>query len=130
VVVPVDGINRAVLRTIAYARRLSSRVTAVHMTSDHAEGELLRRQWEEWVPDVPLVIVESQLGSFIEPLIAYLDALQHSQSEGFLTVVLPELVPKQAWKRLLHNQLSSRLKKALESRSNTLIATVPFELRS
>jgi hypothetical protein len=100
------------------------------MTSDHAEGELLRRQWEEWVPDVPLVIVESQFGSFIEPLIAYLDALQHSQSEGFLTVVLPELVPKQAWKRLLHNQLSSRLKKALESRSNTLIATVPFELRS
>jgi amino acid transporter len=42
VLVPVDEINRAVLRTVDYARTISSSVRAIHITDDQAEGQQLR----------------------------------------------------------------------------------------
>ena len=38
VIVPVDGLDSAVLRTIEYARSLSQNVTAVHITDDLSRG--------------------------------------------------------------------------------------------
>lgn len=130
VLVPVDEINRAVLRTVAYARTISDNVTALHITDDREEAEALRRRWEELVPDVPLVIVESPYRSLVAPVLAYVDALDRTQPDQMVTVVLPEFVVRWPWQRLLHNQLSVRLKKALIGRPNTVVVDVPYHLRS
>ena len=58
------------------------------------------------MPDVPLVIVESPYRSLVEPIIAYIEALDRTQPNQMVTVVLPEFVPKHFWQRFLHNQLS------------------------
>jgi amino acid transporter len=129
VIVPVERIDRAVLRTIAYARTLSSNATAIHVTDEREEAEELRRLWDESVPDVPLIVVESPYRSLVEPLLAYLEALDRTQPNQMVTVVLPEFVPKHFWQRFLHNQLSLRLKKALLDRTNTVIVDVPYHLR-
>jgi hypothetical protein len=129
VIVPIDEINRAVLRTVAYARTLSRNATAIHVTDEHEAAEALRSRWEESVPDVPLVVVESPYRSLVEPIIAYVEALDRMQPNQMVTVVLPEFIPKHFWQRLLHNQLSLRLKKALVNRPNTVIVDVPYHLR-
>jgi hypothetical protein len=126
VIIPVDEINRAVLRTAAYARSISPYTTAVHVAVNHEEAEELRRRWEESVPDVPLVTVDSPYRSLVQPLLAYIDALDSTRPEQMITVVLPEFVPRWPWERLLHNQLALRLKKALLTRPNTVIVDVPF----
>jgi hypothetical protein len=129
VIVPIDEINRAVLRTMAYARTLSQSAVAVHVTSDPEKAEELRRGWEESVPDVPLIIVETPYRSLIEPLLAYIDGLDRTQPNHMVTVVLPEFVPKHFWQRFLHNQLSLRLKRALVNRPNTVLVDVPYHLQ-
>ncbi len=129
VIVPVEGINRAVLQTISYARTLSRNTMAIHVTSDRAEAELLRLQWAASVPDVPLDIVVSPYRSLVEPILAYVEALDRSQPEQAVTVVLPEFIPRHFWQRFLHNQLSFQLKKALNRRPNTVIVEVPYHLR-
>jgi amino acid transporter len=129
VIVPVEGIDRAVLRTIAYARTLSPNATALHVTDEREGAEELRRQWEASVPDVPLVIVESPYRSLIEPILAYIEALDRTQPNQMVTVVLAEFITKRFWQRFLHNQLSSRLKKALLDRTNTVVVDVPYHLR-
>jgi amino acid transporter len=126
VIVPVDEINRAVLRTMAYARTLSSNATAIHVTDDREEAEALRQQWEESVPDVPLVIVESPYRSLIEPILAYVEGLDRTQPNHMVTVVLPEFVPKRFWQRFLHNQQALRLKQSLIDRPNTVVVDVPY----
>jgi hypothetical protein len=62
-------------------------------------------------------------------LLAYLEALDRTQPNQMVTVVLPEFVPKHFWQRFLHNQLSLRLKKALLDRTNTVVVDVPYHLR-
>ncbi len=129
VVIPVDEIDQSVLRSVAYARSITPRPTALHVALNREESEHLRQTWERMIPDVPFVLVDSPYRSLVQPIVAYLDALTHSRPNEMVTVVLPEFVTHWPWQRFLHNQLSLRLKKALTSRSNTVIVEVPYHLR-
>ena len=82
----------------------------------------------KWVPDVPLVVVESPYRSLTRPLLAYIDALHRQQADRVLTVVLPEFVPAHWWEHLLHNQTALRLKGALLGRPGIVVISVPYHL--
>ena len=85
--------------------------------------------WEEQVPDVPIVILESPYRALIAPFLAYIDALDRANPGARITVVLPEFVPAQPWQRFLHNQPVVRLRHALQARPNTVVVNVPYHLR-
>jgi amino acid transporter len=129
VLVPVDELSQAVGRTVEYACTISDNVTALHVTDNVEEAEELRQRWEEAIPEVPIVIIESPYRSFIAPILAYIDALDHSYPGETITVVLPELVPKHFWQGILHNQSSIPLKRVLLSRPNTIVVGIPYRLR-
>ena len=130
VVVPVNGINRAVVQAVTFGRSLAGDVRAVFITEDPDAGEALRLKWERQVPGVPLVVVESPYRALVGPLTAYLDVLDlawPSDKEAPITiVVLPEYVARHWWDRLLYNQSAKRLKSALVGREHTVIADVPY----
>ncbi|HEX5591618.1 MAG TPA: APC family permease [Candidatus Limnocylindrales bacterium] len=129
-VVPVNGINRAVVQAVNFARTIAPDVRAVYVTEDAEEGEELRRRWERQLPGVPLVIVESPFRAIVEPFVAYLDVLAETwppDREAPVTiVVLPEYVAKRWWDRVLYNQTARRLKAAIVGREHTVIADVPY----
>jgi hypothetical protein len=127
-VIPVDEINQAVLRTVAYARSLSPNVTALHITDDVDSGQELRRAWEAAVLDVPMVLINSPYRSFVRPVVSYIDALDRADPGQYVTVVLPEYRTPWPWQRLLHNQSAHRLKTALIERPNTVVIQVPYHL--
>jgi hypothetical protein len=130
VVVPVNGINRAVIQAVTFGRTISDDLRAVYVTEDREEGEALRERWERQLPGVQLVIVESPYRALIGPVIAYLDVLDMDLPAGKLApitiVVLPEYVARHWWDRLLYNQTARRLKAALVGREHTVIADVPY----
>jgi hypothetical protein len=121
--------NRATVRAAAYARSISNNVTALHVTDDPEDGASLRARWERHVLDVPLVVVESEYrSSLLGPVLAYIDALDRSDPQQVVTVVLPEYIARWPWQRMLHNKSSQRLKKALFDRPNTVVIEVPYHL--
>lgn len=130
VVIPVPGINRAVVQAVNFARAIGPDIRAIYVTDDIEEGEELRRRWERQFPDVTLVLVESPYRALIGPFVAYLDVLDRewpSDQEAPITiVVLPEYVAHRWWDRLLYNQTSKRLKATLVGREHTVIADVPY----
>ena len=130
VVIPVSGINRAVVQAVNFGRTLAKDVRAVYVTDDADAAEELRRRWERQFPGVPFVIVESPYRVLIEPVVAYLDVLRSSwpadEAEPVTIVVLPEYVARHWWERLLYNQSARRLKGALVGREHTVIADVPY----
>ncbi len=128
VLVPVDEINRAVLRTVDYARTMSPSVTALHVTDDVEAAQKLRDEWEASVLDVQLVIIDSPYRSFVAPVISYIDALNRTDPGQYVTVVLPEFRTAWPWQRFLHNQSARRLKNALLDRPNTVVTEVPYHL--
>ncbi|HEV7811146.1 MAG TPA: APC family permease [Candidatus Limnocylindrales bacterium] len=130
VVIPVNGINRAVVQAVTFGRTLATDVRAVFITEDPDLGDETRRRWERQVPGVPLVIVESPYRALVGPLTAYLDVLDRGwppeKPAPVTIVVLPEYVARHWWDRLLYNQSAKRLKSALLGREHTVIADVPY----
>jgi hypothetical protein len=130
VVIPVNGINRAVIQAVNFGRTLSRDVRAVYVTEDSEVGEEVRERWERQVPGVPLVIVESPYRAVISPILAYLDVLDQAwppdKETPVTIVVLPEYVARHWWERLLYNQTAKRLKAAILGREHTVIADVPY----
>jgi amino acid transporter len=130
VIVPVNGINRAVVQAVNFGRALAPDIRAVYVTDDLDAAEAIRNRWQRQLPDVPLVIVESPYRAVISPVVAYLDVLDQAwppDKEAPLTiVVLPEYVARNWWDRLLYNQTAKRLKAALVGREHTVIADVPY----
>jgi amino acid transporter len=129
VLVPVDDVNEAVRRTVEHARAISENVTALYVSDDVQQAEELRQRWEEAIPEVPLVVIESPYRSFIAPILAYIDALDRSHPGETIMVVLPELVPSHFWQGILHSQSSTPLKRALISRPNTVVVGIPYRLK-
>ncbi|HET7677240.1 MAG TPA: APC family permease [Candidatus Limnocylindrales bacterium] len=130
VVVPVPGINRAVIQAVNVGRSITDDVLAVLISDDPDEAKQIRQRWDRQLPDVPLVIVESPYRALIGPLVAYLDVLDQAwpaDREAPITfVVIPEYVARSWWERLLYNQSAKRLRTALLGRQHTVVVNVPY----
>jgi hypothetical protein len=125
VVVPVPGMTRAVVQAVNFGRTISDDVVVVHVTDDVDAAEVLRARFEHQMPGIPVVIVESPYRSLIRPFVTYLDVIT-TDPELITVVVLPEYVARHWWERLLYNQITSGLKRALLGRPNTVVTTVPY----
>jgi amino acid transporter len=129
VLVPISGIQRAVVEALDYAKTLSPDARAVYVNIDPAETEGLRAQWAQWGEGVPLVVLESPYRSLMEPLLEYIEQVNGERSDDYVTVVLPEFVPARWWHHLFHNQRALLIKGALLFKANTVVTSVPFHLR-
>jgi amino acid transporter len=125
VVIPVPGLNRAVIQAVQFGRSLADDVVAVHVTEDVEDGERVRARFERHLPGVPFVIVESPYRSLVEPFVAYLD-VTFGEPESIVLVIIPEYVARHWWERLLYNQTARRLRQALLGRPDTVVANVPY----
>jgi amino acid transporter len=128
VVVPIGGMQRAVVQALRYARMLSTDVRATYVEIDPAATDALRRQWSEWGQGASLVVLDSPYRSLMEPLLEYIEQLKRADPNGFVTVILPEFVPQRLWQHLLHNQHALLIKGALLFKPNVVVTSVPFHL--
>jgi len=128
VIVPIGGLQRAVVKALRYARTLSTDVRAVYVELDPAATETLRRQWKEWGQGVDLIVLESPYRSLMEPLLDYIEELQEIEPAAYVTVILPEFVPRRLWQHLLHNQHALLIKGALLFKPNVVVTSVPYHL--
>jgi hypothetical protein len=130
VVVPIPGLNRAVVQAINVGRSVSDDIRAVYITDDADEAASLREDFERQIPGVPLVVVESPYRALVGPLLAYVDVLDSAwppdKPAPITFVVIPEYVARSWWERILYNQSARRLRTALLGRRHTVVVNVPY----
>ena len=73
-------------------------------------------------------MVVSPYRAIVVPLARYIQAVHRQRSDVTVTVVLPELVPRYAWQRVLHAGVAPRLRRALRNEARIVVTTVPFHL--
>jgi amino acid transporter len=134
VIVPIPGINRAVIQAINVGRSIDPDVRAVYITENLDEAAAVRADFERQLPGVPLVVVESPYRALAGPLLAYLDVLDTTwpaDKETPITfVIIPEYVASSWWERILYNQSSKRLRTILLGRPHTVVVNVPYRRES
>jgi amino acid transporter len=154
VVVLVPSVHQGVLQALDYARLLShpDEIVALHVNLDPRPPAVYRRvlkrtkdeetelrlvtpaaekmqqEWRQFVPDIPLVILDSEHRSLIEPIEEYLDELMEREPLDQVTVVIPEFYPRKWWHHLLHNQSAWILRLALMKKPKVVVSTVRYFL--
>jgi amino acid transporter len=128
VVVLVGGIHRGVVTALTYAKAISPNVTAVTVDLDPTATSRLRMQWQQWAPDVPLVVLDSPYRSILVPVLNYIDQMEKQREGAYMTIILPEFIPAKWWQHLLHNQTALLIKGALLFRRGKVAISIPYHL--
>lgn len=128
VIIPISGMQQAVLGAIKYGKALSDDVTAVYVYIDPVETRKMKEKWDTLCLGVKLEILHSPYRSVTEPLMDYIDGIREKYEDGVITVVLPEFVPTRWWHHLLHNQTALFIKGLLLFKKGVVSTSVPFHL--
>jgi amino acid transporter len=135
VVVPIFSVDRGIVDAINYARSISNDVTAIYVEVEHGAGHRIQEEWMRYWPDLPLVVLPSPFRTVVEPFLDFLDEVDREHRNGRLTtVILPECVPPNWWRRLLHDRNVDLIRNALLDRQRRLrldrvVIDVPYYLR-
>jgi len=134
VVVPIADVHRGTLLALQYAKRFSSDVRALSVTTSDEQRERLMRRWErfpEVTSDITLVTIDYDYRDILRPIIRYIELLNNEEfSNKLTTVVVPEFVPEHQAARILHNQTANRLRSRLKHYKDIVIIDVPFHIDS
>ena len=128
VVLPIGGVNRAVIRAVDYARSRSGDIRAVLVDVDPEETARVEIQWAQWGCGVPLAVLPSPYRSVLRSLLEYIEQVLQKDQECWVTVVIPEILPARWWQNILHNQRALMLKGALLFKDRVILTDVPYHL--
>ncbi len=133
-IVPIAGMDRVSIQSLAYARSITLHVIAVHVAVDEHDAQHVREEWSRWRHNIvesektELVVIESPYRSLARPLLEYIDAVHELYQDYTLTVLLPEFVVSHWWEYILHNQTAFQLKVALLLRPGIIVTSMPQHL--
>jgi amino acid transporter len=128
VLVLVSRLHRGIVDALNYAEMISDDVRGISIESNPDGTPILKRDWEKWAGDIPLVIMESPYRSLLGPLLRYIDAVQRERSDDVVTIIIPELVSRKWWHRLLHNQAGPLIRFALAARRDVYVVSARYFL--
>ncbi|HEV8564744.1 MAG TPA: APC family permease [Actinomycetota bacterium] len=128
-VVLVSNVHNATVRSLRYARSLRADQTqCVHVEVDAHETEEVREAWRDQELGAHLEILPSPFRQIATPIHSYVRGILDEQPRTFVTLVIPDLVVKKRWHRLLHNQTALTLKGTFLFEPSVVVSAVPYEL--
>jgi hypothetical protein len=123
VLVLVDGLDRAVLHALQYARQLNPlSVTALHVAADPGAADQLTRMWAGLPPAVPLEVVHCPNRDLVD--CATEAVARRVRPDTEVTVLLPRHGDQGRFGRLLHDQTGRDLFAALNRLPGVNVAIV------
>jgi amino acid transporter len=129
VVIPINGVNQAVIRAVDYARSRPGEIHAVMVDVDPQSTARIQIQWAQWGCGVNLIALPSPYRSVLKSLLDYLEKILEKEPDIWVTVVIPEILPAHWWQGILHNQRALLLKTALLFKERVILTDVPFHLK-
>ena len=128
VIIPISGLNRAVVRALDYARSRPGEIRAVYVDLDPEESAKVKIQWAQWGGGVNLIALSSPYRSVLGSLLDYVEEVLEKDPNTWVTVVIPEILPARWWQNILHNQRALMLKAALLFKDRVILTDVPYHL--
>jgi amino acid transporter len=127
VIVPIADVSLLAERALHVAFHLGGEVVPVAVSLDPESTAQLCARWKEWNPGVELRVLPSPHRNLVAPVVGYVQTQLKSGRE--VTVLLTEVEPRRRRHQILHNQRGLVLAAALRSRTDAVVATLPYRLR-
>ncbi|MFC0546236.1 APC family permease [Kutzneria chonburiensis] len=126
VVVPVVAITKLTAECLSTALSMGDRVVAVHVSFDDEQEKARRFQadWQEWRPEVPLVLLDSKHRVLGPPVARYVKSL----SDEHVVVLIGEIEPAALWERMLRNRRGAVVARCVGRNTSAVVCRLRFRL--
>ena len=130
IIVPLQSVNKSFIKALNCAISLGGQeIEVYHVSTDEAELQKVREQYEKLGLQIPLVVEEAPYRDVYDRIVAHIQEEERKLEEHqMLSVVLPHFVIKNLWHRCLHNQTAMRLERAFYKMRNVSVISMPYVL--
>lgn len=127
VIVLIHNMNKAALKTLDYAKDISSTIIALHISTTRGHTQTLQAQWENYEIDIPLTIIDAPFRDIRPPLNEFIQAQYAKMERGQkLTVVLTKFIGSGWRDSIFHNQTAFFIQRVLDKQKYVVSASVPY----
>jgi len=126
VIVPASTVNMLTEKAVSAALSLGETVVAVAVAGDEEECDRVRQEWHDWACGVPIEVLLDRQRSLVRTVLRYVKQVE--SEDATIIVLIPEIIPRKRRHEILHNQRARLLAAVLKSRTDVIIATLPFHL--
>jgi amino acid transporter len=126
VIVPSSTVNLLTEHALSAALSMGETVVAVAVAGDEDECKQIKHSWDEWNPGVPIEVLLDPHRSLIRTVLRYIESIEDENAT--ITVLIPEIIPSKRRHEILHNQRGRLLETVLKSRTDVVIAVLPFHI--
>lgn len=126
VVVPVVAITKLTAECLSTALSMGDRVLAVHVSFDDEQEKArrFRADWQEWRPEVPLVLLDSEHRLLGPPIARYVKSLTGEH----VVVLIGEIEPAALWERMLRNRREAVVARCVGRNTAAVVCRLRFRL--
>ncbi|HQV70906.1 MAG TPA: APC family permease [Thermoflexales bacterium] len=129
-IVLVDDVHRGTIRVVEFAKSMSDDWFGVHVAYDDRKTEVVERKWAQLIGG-ELHIVPSPYRRLVD---AVLDFVRSERAkvgqEGFVHVIMGQLVMDTPWARLLHANNAFGIMGQLQRIEGVIVSEVPYQLHT
>jgi hypothetical protein len=145
VLLPFRGWDKPTEKSLRFAMWLSNDIVAIHLinvggNSAEGEAEQTEKQWKDNVetpseqaglPLPRLIIVESKYREFAEPCQKQIERLKSEFPSRPIAVIIPEVISRHWWERLLHVHYANQLRTVLRNRGDkrVIVISLPWYIK-
>jgi len=126
VVVPTTTVSVLTERALSAALSMGETVVAVAVAGDEEECARIKDAWEDWNTSVPIEVLLDPQRSLVRTVLRYIRSVEGE--DATITVLIPLIVPRKRRHEILHNQRGRLLEAVLKSRTDVVVASLPFHL--
>lgn len=127
-IVLLDDVHRGTLRLVEFAKSLGHPWVAVHVDYDDRNTIEVKRKWKERIGEGELIILKSPYRQLIKPVRDFVLSERAKSPNGFVHVIMGQLVMHSSVERALHSNNALGLMAELQHYDRVIVTDVPYQL--
>jgi amino acid transporter len=127
-VILVDDVHAETVRMVNFAKSMGHAWHAVHIALSPEKAKLVQEKWDKRIGEGKVEIIESPFRLLSEPLKEYLNDLRAQDPDGFIHLIMGQLVMDTYWEQALHSNSALMLNIAISEMERVAITSVPYQI--
>ncbi|HEV8339486.1 MAG TPA: APC family permease [bacterium] len=124
----ISNVHAAALRQVQFVQSLGFRWVAVHVETDEAKAAEVRRKWQRFFPQEPLVVLPSPLRDVVGPIRDYVQRLRTEHPKAFIHIIMSQILMDNLLEQALHQNTTVIFKLALQDIPMVVVTDVAYPL--
>ena len=127
-VILVDDVHAETVRMVNFAKSMGHPWHAVHIGVNPEKASMVEEKWMRRIGEGKVEVIPSPFRLLAEPLKEYLEELREQDPDGFIHLIMGQLVMDTYWEQALHSNSTFLLSLAISDMERIAITSVPYQI--